>query len=91
MQNPNYRVDHVQSSATITHFLSEISLLYRQIADCYTEIAMMLSSNYGEKDRIRALNDEIWGCSIEIQSLRLKVSRMGIATSESGIARSSSQ
>ena len=53
--------------------------LQQQIQTCHDELTVFLrleAATLAEMARINDLKDEIWGCCIEVQSLRLKAKRL---------------
>lgn len=66
---------YVQASNIIVSTLP----LHQQMQVCHAELTLLLTSEsptQEELNRVRDLKDEIWGCLIEIQSLRLKARRL---------------
>ncbi|MEP6989025.1 MAG: hypothetical protein ABI970_25710 [Chloroflexota bacterium] len=53
--------------------------LQQQIQGCHDELTLLISLEAATQDelaRLSDLKDEIWGCRIEVQSLRLKAKRL---------------
>ena len=76
------RVESVQSTQLYLQasniFMSTLPL-QQQIQICHTELTLLSKledTTQRKMARMRDLNDEIWGCRIEIQSLRLKAHRL---------------
>ncbi len=65
---------HVEANNIILSTLP----LQIQILNCNTELATLIASENSaiHKDRIRDLKDEIFGCEIEIQSLRYRARKL---------------
>jgi hypothetical protein len=70
----------IQSSKLLNQSTDLIWLtmrLQRQIKDCSTELSQMILGRFPyNKIRVRDLEDEIFGCRVEIQSLYVKVQRL---------------
>jgi hypothetical protein len=60
--------------------LAQIIRLQYQILSCESKIVELLLSKQfsSDQENAKALHDEIFGCEIEIQSLRLQISKLKV-------------
>jgi hypothetical protein len=77
----NDRSEFIQSAHLYQHASNLVMStfpLQEQIIACNHEIATLIASGHNKVDlaRVRNLEDEIFGCKIEIQAKRLKAKRL---------------
>ena len=68
----------VESHQQIAKLLNDLTVLRGQILVCCTELSALslAQQSITQGERIRDLNDTIFGHRIEIQSLKLKIDRI---------------
>lgn len=70
----------IQSSKVLkqsTDYIWSMVHLQRQIKDCQMELSLMALGRIAKnKDRVRDLEDEIFGCRTELQCLEVKIDRL---------------
>ena len=79
MQNREEFVHAAHLYLNASKLIMSTQMLQQHIEDCYRELARLLDlecSTQSQLARRRDLNDEIWGCKIELQSIHLKAKRL---------------
>src|SRR5438034_6000564 len=79
MENREHYLQAAQLYLQASNLILSTVSLQQQIQVCHDELTLLLSlegTTQDEKTRMRNLKDEIWGCRIELQSVRLKAKRM---------------
>ena len=79
MQNREEFVHAAHLYLNASKLMMSTWILQERIQVCYKEWAILLDSECSTQSqlaRIHDLNDEIWGCKIELQSIHLKAKRL---------------